>query len=85
MISGFHHQIKGLVVNECYHKLMHLDPPWFLYQMLNGTNSAETVSACRKIFPRPAHIGIREHNKNNRSQKSPTAEYFLLVLHGIPD
>ena len=86
MTSGFYQQIKGLVVNEFYPNLMHLAPPWYLYQMPNGTSSAETVVlACRKIFPRPAHIGSREHNKNNRSQKNPTAEYFLLVLHGIPD
>ena len=86
MISGFNQQIKGLVVNEFYPKLMHLAPPWYLYQLLNaGTIRAETVLACRKIFPRPAHIGSRKHNKNDRSQKNPTAEYFLLVLHGIPD
>ena len=86
MISGFNHQIKGLVVNEFYPKLMHLAPPWHLYQLPNaGTISAETVLACRKIFPRPAHIGSRKHNKNDRSHKNPTAEYFLLVLHGIPD
>ena len=86
MISGFYQQIKGLVVNEFYPKLMHLAPPWYLYQMPNaGTISAETVLAWRKIFPRPAHIGSRKHNKKNRSQKNPTAKYFLPVLHGIPD
>ena len=85
MISGFYQQIKGLVVNEFYPKLTHLALPWYLYQMPNGTNNAETVLVWRKIFPRPAHIGSREHNKNNRSQKNPTAEYFLPVLHGIPD
>ena len=57
MISGFNQQIKGLVVNEFDAKLMYLDPPWYLYRMLNGTNSAETVLACREIFPTPAHIG----------------------------
>ena len=89
MTSGFYQQIKGLVVNEFYPKLMYLAPLWYLYQMPNGTNSAETVLACRKIFPRLSHsIGSRKHNKNNRSPKRarlPNIFYWYCMVFQTKD